>query len=140
MRYAKIVNNVVVQVQPNKDVNCEVEVNDNVTCGMELVDDTYIIPVIELTSQELYDQLITEGEQVFDDFRKMLSEASSPYVILGTIPTELQVLTQTMLDAKTRITDGLSYYLSVDDVTNLKAFTFQTAEAEQLRQAIKDFK
>ena len=53
MKYAKLVNNVVVQVQPNKDVNCEVEVNDNVTCGMELVDDTYIIPVIELTQEQI---------------------------------------------------------------------------------------
>jgi hypothetical protein len=96
--------------------------------------------IIEPTAQELYNRLVIEGNMVFDNYRKMLSEASSPYMILGTVPNELKVLTQTMLDAKQRITDDLNYYLSIDDVTNLKAFRFDTDEAEQLKQAIQNFK
>jgi len=98
------------------------------------------IVIIEPTAQELYDKLVIEGNVVFDEFRKMLSEAASPYTILGTVPDELKVLTQTMLDAKTRIADGLAYYLSIDDLDTLKAFSFQTEESEQLKQAIENFK
>ena len=100
----------------------------------------YVVDKVQKTAQELYDSLVIEGNMVFDNYRKMLSEASSPYMILGTVPNELKVLTQTMLDAKQRITDDLNYYLSIDDVTNLKAFRFDTDEAEQLKQAIQNFK
>jgi len=92
------------------------------------------------TAQELYDGLVIEGNQVFDEFRKMLSEAASPYTILGNVPNELKVLTQTMLDAKERVNTGLDYLLSIDDVATLSIFSFQNEESNQLREAIESFK
>lgn len=103
----------------------------------------YVVPLIDLplpTAQELYDALIIEGKQVFEDFRNELAKAASPYTILGTIPIELKQLTQAMLDAKVRILQGLDYYLANNDIENLKNFSYQTEEAEQLKQAIENFK
>ena len=98
------------------------------------------IIIVEPTAQELYDNLKKEGEAVFENFRNELAKAASPYTILGTVPEELKQLTQIMLDARTRISDGLAYYLAQNDVETLKAFSFQTEEAEQLMQAIQQFK
>jgi len=96
--------------------------------------------IVEPTAQELYDNLKAEGETVFENFRNELAKASSPYTILGTVTEELKQLTQVMLDARTRITNDLAYHLAQNDVETLKTFTFQTEEAEQLMQAIQQFK
>lgn len=52
MNYVKLENNIVVQVQPNKQDGF-IEVEGNVICGMILNNGVFEVPVIEKTLQEL---------------------------------------------------------------------------------------
>ena len=94
----------------------------------------------EEIAKQLYDALVEEGKQVFEDFRNELAKAASPYTILGNTPNELKGLTQAMLDAKKRINDALDYLLAQNDVETLKKFSFDTEESRQLKEAIESFK
>lgn len=110
-------------------------------CDLENGTAKYRVEIIpEPTAQELYDTLMVEGKQVFEDFRNELAKAASPYTILDNIPNELKGLTQAMLDAKKRINDALDYLLAQNDVETLKKFSFDTEEARQLKEAIESFK
>lgn len=52
MRFAKLENNIVVQIQPNKEKGF-VEVDDSVCCGMILENGKFITPTIVKTEEEL---------------------------------------------------------------------------------------
>lgn len=110
---------------------------------LDTVNDVITYAIVDLphpTAQELYDRLIEQGKHTFDEFRRNLSEAASPYNILGNHPQALKDLTIALLDAKARILTELDLHLVNNDVTKLKAFTYETPEAEMLRQAIENFK
>ena len=62
MKYAKIENNIVVQIQPNKQEGF-IEVNDDIVCGMvKQSDDKFINPDIILTEEQLLQKAKAEGE------------------------------------------------------------------------------
>lgn len=92
------------------------------------------------TAQELYDALIEEGKQVFQSFTNDLAEVTLPILIAGSVPSELQQLSVILQTTKTRINNRLSYLLENNNAEELKKFSFQTEEAEQLRNAIENFK
>ena len=105
--------------------------------------DVITYEIIELphpTIQEIYDSLIEEGKHTFDEFRRNLSETASSYNILGNHPQELKDLTIALLDAKARILTELDLHLANNDIEKLKAFSYNTPEAEMLKQAIENFK
>ena len=102
---------------------------------------TYAVKEIsEPTAQELYDALIEEGKQVFQQFTTDLAEATLPRLIAGSVPSELQQLSAVLQTTKTRINNGLKLMLDNNMLEELKSFSYQTDEAEQLRQAIESFK
>jgi hypothetical protein len=65
MKYAKIENNIVIQIQPNEEEGF-VEVSDNVFCGMELVDEKFIISLRARTADE---QIAELNRQRDDELR-----------------------------------------------------------------------
>lgn len=99
-----------------------------------------IISAPEITAQQLYDILITEGNVVFDEFRKTLGTVSVKYLIQGTTPDELKQLVITLEETKVRILSDLNTYLANNDIVNLKKFTYKTEESALLKMAIESFK
>jgi hypothetical protein len=65
MKYAKIENNIVIQTQPNEEEGF-VEVSDSVFCGMELVDEKFIISLRVRTVDE---QIAELNRQRDDELR-----------------------------------------------------------------------
>jgi hypothetical protein len=114
---------------------------DNGIIDLERGTFTYnVIDIPQQTAQQLYDALIEQGKQVFQQFTNDLAEATLPRLIAGSVPSGLQQLSAVLQVTKTRINNALDTYLATNDIENLKAFSFETEEAEQLKQAIENFK
>jgi hypothetical protein len=67
MKYAKIENNIVIQIQPNEEEGF-VEVPDNVFCGMELVDEKFIISLRVRTVDEQIAELNRQRDDELSGF------------------------------------------------------------------------
>ncbi len=65
MKYAKIVNNIAVQIQPNKETGF-VEVDDTVVCGMVQNGDLFENPPIVETQEQLIERYKTYYMKVID--------------------------------------------------------------------------
>ena len=66
MRYAKIENDIVVQIQPNKEKGF-VQVDDSVICGMVVSGDTFVVPEkseidIQIEFRMLRDSLLAKAD------------------------------------------------------------------------------
>lgn len=60
MKYAKIENNIVIQIQPNPEDGF-IEVDDDVVCGMiQKEDGSFVNPVFEKTPEEIENERISE--------------------------------------------------------------------------------
>lgn len=120
------------------------QVDYNLNNGIADVENgTFTYGVIEIpqqTAQQLYDALIEQGKQVFDEFSIELSKAAIPYNILNNHPEELKELTRQLLAIKEEIKVGLKYYLDNNMIEQLQAFNYNDERAEMLRNAINDFK
>lgn len=88
------------------------------------------------TLEELRNQRLTEANQVFDEYRRILMEASIEALVMNEVTPELRQLTNTLRQVKKRVLADLQTL----DFEGLQKFTFQTEEAEQLRMAIESFK
>lgn len=99
-------------------------------------EDVPIVEVVQPTLEELREQKLQQANEVFDEYRRTLTEASIEGLITGTINTQLVELTNILKQTKERILDALNTL----DYNGLEAFSFDTEEAEQLKQAINNFK
>ena len=61
MKYAKLENNIVVQIQPNKEKGF-VEVDDTVVCGMVLEDGLFTIPINKQSEEEILQNKLNEAK------------------------------------------------------------------------------
>lgn len=55
MKYAKIENNIVIQIQSNPQDGF-IEVEDNICCGMIKQDNTFVNPVFEKTEEQIFSE------------------------------------------------------------------------------------
>ncbi|SFS30868.1 hypothetical protein [Lutibacter maritimus] len=95
---------------------------------------------IEPTAQQLYDELIEQGKIVFDEFRTSLAKAGVNYLLKGDVPQALKDLVVELETTKSNINQVLQLYLSYNNVAKLKAFRFDTPEAEEFKNRIENFK
>lgn len=65
MRYAKLINDIVVQIQPNNQDGF-IEVDNKVVCGMIKNGEVFENPVVEKTEEEIYNDDWVEINQYFD--------------------------------------------------------------------------
>lgn len=92
------------------------------------------------STQEIYDYLTNEMNAAFSEFELDLSKVSAPYNILNNHPQGLKDLTQMLLSEKARIKSELETALENEDLETLKAYSFNTEQNEQLKQAINQFR
>lgn len=69
MKYAKLKDNIVIQIQPNKERGF-VEVPDDVICGMIKTADGFIIPEVVKTIEEIQQEIINKVQTIIDDTAK----------------------------------------------------------------------
>ncbi len=74
MKYIKVENNIVVQVQPNYEQGF-IEVEDRVVCGMELKDNILSTPKILITDEEINAELDKQIEELERKGFRALREA-----------------------------------------------------------------
>jgi len=109
---------------------------------LDTINDVITYAIVEVTpptSLELYDALKQEGNTMFDDLRRKLSEVSSPYSIFGETHQDLKNLTTTIQDTREVMFAELDLDLENDNHTGLKNFTYETAEIAELRESIETF-
>jgi hypothetical protein len=99
-----------------------------------------IIEMPQQTAQQLYDELIEQGKIVFDEFRTSLAKAGVNYLLKGDVPQALKDLVVELETTKSNINQVLQLYLSYNNVAKLKAFRFDTPEAEEFKNRIENFK
>lgn len=66
MKYALIKDNIVIQIQPNKEKGF-IEVKDYVICGMVKTDAGFIIPEVVKTPEEINQQKIEKAQKYLTD-------------------------------------------------------------------------
>ena len=109
---------------------------------LDTVNDVVTYAIVEVTpptSLELYDALKQQGNTMFDDLRRKLSEVASPYSIFGEKHQDLKNLTTTIQDMKEIMFAELDLHLENDDFAELKSFTYETAEMAGLQESIETF-
>jgi hypothetical protein len=99
-----------------------------------------VVAMPEPTAQQLYDELIEQGKIVFDEFRTSLAKAGVNYLLKGDVPQALKELVVELETTKSNINQVLQLYLRYNNVAKLKAFRFDTPEAEEFKNRIENFK
>ena len=121
----------------------DLEVVDPDTGFVIMEFDHYSHEVIDITppAQQLYDELMEESIEVFNDFEDRIFKVDRLNILKGNGSriavrnkvTEMEVV-------KTRIKDALQLALDTDDLITLKNFSFDTEESIIFKQQIKDLK
>jgi hypothetical protein len=101
---------------------------------------TYYVVDIEVNINEIYNNKLNEFSNISDGYRDMLMRSSYENVLKGTVSQEFLDLVAVLETVKTRVKTALSNYLAANDIVALQNFSFITPEAEQLQQAILNFK
>jgi len=129
-------------VEPTLNEGQQIDNNlNNGIIDLEAGTFTYAVKDIpQPTADELYNNLIEQSKQTYDDFRKLLIEASTEALILGEPNENIKTLTRILKDEKVRIDTVLLEYLNNNNIQELQNFSFDTPEAEQFRIAIESFK
>ena len=124
-------------------------INPTISEGQEIGDaykdmekDIFTRRVIDTTKtiEELYDLKLKEGLDVFKKYKEQLIYANYEDVILQETTPEFKSLVKVMKKAMIRIRADLRGYVEVGDYDSLNAFTYNTEEAEQLKESINSFK
>lgn len=109
---------------------------------LDTVNDVVTYAIVEVTpptSLELYNILKQEGNIIFDNLRKKLSEVASPYSIFGETHQNLKNLAAAILGKKEIMFAELDLHLANDSFAGLKNFTYETTEMTELKQSIETF-
>ena len=105
----------------------------------DTINNVFTYPVIEIDITTIYNQKTQQANAVFNEYRNLIMQASYENLISGTVSTEFKALVTTLDSIKVRINGALKYYLDTNNIEDLANFSFDTAEAAQLKLAIKNF-